>query len=93
VERLRERLQGAEATQVSLEAAESLLRELNQRNDAPWSFEEKRHVVKTLLKGITVEKGPAGEPVVKVRYCFTPAVRELCSSTRGTLPSSFVMGT
>jgi site-specific DNA recombinase len=93
MERLRERLRGAEATQVSLEAVESLLRELNQRNDGPWSFEEKRRVVETLLKGITVKKGPEGEPVVKVRYHFAQPVREVKSITRATRPSSSATGT
>jgi hypothetical protein len=44
---------------------------LNQSVDQPWTFEQRRRVVETLVDGITVKEGDDGEPVVRVRYRFS----------------------
>jgi hypothetical protein len=86
---LQGRLKSAESVRASEEAVEELLRELNQKADGPWSFEEKRRVVSTLVKGIVVEKGEGGEPMVRVQYRFEPVMRDLPNTSASTtLPSA-----
>jgi site-specific DNA recombinase len=80
MERLRERLRVAQAAQVSLEAVEDLLRDLNRKNDEPWTFEEKRHVITMLVSSMVVEKGEDGEPLVRVQYCFRPAFQAVSNT-------------
>jgi site-specific DNA recombinase len=90
MERLRERMRAAQADRVSLEAVETFLRELNRKNDEPWSFEEKRHIVTMLVKRIVVEQGEHGEPVVRVQYCFSPALRDVGTTPADCSPSTCV---
>ena len=82
--RLRARLRGAEAVHADLSAVERLLAELNERADQPWSFDQKRRVVTTLVKAITIRRGDGGEPVAHVKYQFDHPVREVRNTSGGT---------
>jgi site-specific DNA recombinase len=70
--RLQARMENAESTRAALSSAAELLADLNRKVDTPWTFEEKRRVVETLVMGITTGRDEDDAPVVRVRYRFTP---------------------
>jgi site-specific DNA recombinase len=74
IARVQERAEGTAQAREALTSAETLLRELRGRVGEPWSFEEKRRVIETLVERITVEtvqRGKKREPVVRIVYRFS----------------------